>query len=499
MMKIKKLIKDLDFEKVVGSKEVEVSGICCNSQLVSPGNIFIAKQGLQVDGNRFVGDAIAAGAVAIVSDFYDPTLKGVTQLIHRQVSKIETILLQRYYENPSRELYMVGVTGTNGKTTTTALIKQLLEAVVFPGKHCGLIGTVEYVIGQMRYQATRTTPEVSQNYKMVREMCRQGCPAAIMEVTSHALCQGRVEGLDFDIALFTNLTVDHLDYHKTMDAYGEAKSHLFKQVGLDKQKKRIGSPRGIVNCDDPAWEKMASECTAPVLTFGIHHPADLMAEEIKYFVDKSSFILRFGEERVPCTLPLPGIYNIYNALGAILVGLSCGGSLQKLAEALPRLVQVSGRLERIENDLGLQIFVDYAHTPDALQNVLQLLSQFVTGQLITVFGCGGNRDQSKRKDMGAIAERYSSFCVLTSDNPREEDPAEICREVSKGFAHPERHKEILDRKEAILKALELANVGDIVLIAGKGHETYQTIGRQTRPFDDRAVAREGCERLVRNP
>ncbi|MBS0629721.1 MAG: UDP-N-acetylmuramoyl-L-alanyl-D-glutamate--2,6-diaminopimelate ligase [Verrucomicrobia bacterium] len=475
-MRIKRLIQQIADIEVKGSRETEINGLCSNSKLVAPGNLFIAKKGTKVDGAKFIPEAIAAGAVAILTDFYDPYL-GVVQLIHPDVSQIEAKLAAAYYQHPSSSLKMVGITGTNGKTTSSYLIKHLYDQL---GMMTGVIGTIEWVIGQCHFPATMTTPDVLTNHKLLREMVSAGCKAAVMEVTSHALSQNRVGEIDFDIALFTNLTQDHLDYHGDMESYRLAKEKLFS--GLSKEK------WAIFNSDDPT----AFQTVANVLTYGIEKPADLMAKDLRLSDKGIEFTACFKGEEAQCKSPLIGKFNVYNLLGAIGVGLCADQSLQQCVEALKSFKGVPGRLERVKNRLGLNILVDFAHTDDALKRVLETLQPLKKGKIITVFGCGGDRDKQKREKMGRVVCQLSDRAIVTSDNPRSEDPEAIIQQVLKGFNPDYAVETEVDRQKAIQKAIGQMGKEDILLIAGKGHEKQQIFAHKVIPFDDVEVARQCC-------
>lgn len=490
-MKIKKLIKDIPNIQVRGSKEIEVSGICSNSKLAAPGSLFIAKKGLIDDGVRYIEEAIRSGAVAVATDIYDPSLK-VTQLIHPKIASIEGALAATYYQFPSEQLYVVGLTGTNGKTTTSFLIKHFLDT--WEGS-CGLIGTIEYIIGKSRYLATRTTPDVVSNHKMLREMVLHGCSSAIMEVTSHALDQGRVNCIAFDLALFTNLTVDHLDYHGSIDNYLLAKNRLFRDLLQNSKKK---DKIAVVNNDSPYASKILEGCQAPVFSFGAIQKADLQASEIILNSAFTTFKLNYQGKTQNCKIPLVGRYNVYNCLGALSVGLAKGISLEKLVHSMEHLPSVPGRLESVKNHLGIKIYVDFAHTGDALANVLETLEEVKTGRIITVFGCGGDRDQNRRSQMAEAAETHSDLCIVTSDNPRSENPLSICNEIISHFKNRQKTYLECDREKAIALAIDLAKEEDIVLIAGKGHETYQIFAHKTIEFDDRKIATKICLEKEKN-
>ncbi len=491
-MKLKKLFKDIPFQVFKGSKEVEVTGVCSNSRLVSPGNLFIARKGRTDDGNRYILEAVSAGAAAVVTDIYDPTLKGIVQIIHPDVSSIEGSIAANYYQFPSSELFLVGITGTNGKTTTAFQVKHVLEHLGMP---CGLMGTIEHIIGSHRYKASRTTPDVATNHKLLREMVLQGLKGGVMEVTSHALDQGRVDFIEYDVAIFTNLSLDHLDYHQTMENYCIAKKKLFESFSIDKSKKKFAKT-AVVNVDNPWHKQIVEGCFANVITYGITNHADVLATDVHLTPECTHMRIKYLGQSIPCQIPLVGRFNVYNCLAAIAVGLSQGHSLEKLVEIMKTFPYVVGRMERVSNALGLKIYVDFAHSDDALCNVLECLKEVNKGRIITVFGCGGERDQTKRAKMGAVAEKMSDFTIVTSDNPRSEDPAAICKQIQQGFTHAHSHIVEIDRRAAILKAIEMAQPDDLILIAGKGHETQQIFAHKTVEFDDCKVAAQLCESLV---
>lgn len=495
-MKLKKLLKNLPEVVVKGSKEIEITGVCSSSKLVAPGNLFIARKGRTHDGNRFIHSAIASGAVAILTDIYDPTLRDKVQLIHPDPSSIEGALAASYYQKPSDELFMVAITGTNGKTTTAMYIKHLLDTLGIP---TGLIGTIEYIIGSHRYEAQRTTPDVCANHKLLREMVRAGCRAAVMEVTSHALDQGRVDHIIFDVAVFTNLTQDHLDYHLTMENYAKAKNLLFRSLPTTTVKNNELYPTAIINNDSP-WAKVISEgCQARILTYSISRPSDFQATNIRFSPEGTHFELAENRELGKFTSPMTGRFNLYNSLATLAVGVARGFSLQELQEPLARFHPVPGRLERVPNALGRCIYVDYAHTEDALRNVLSCLKEVTKGRLLNVFGCGGERDRLKRPHMAAVSEELADLTIVTTDNPRSETAESICAQILAGFSRPDSHRVELDRRSAIETAIKLMNPDDVLLIAGKGHETRQVFAHQTIDFDDRLVAAEVCHQLIAQP
>ncbi len=496
MMKLKKLVKDIPGCQVKGSKEVAITGVSANSKLIAPGNLFIARKGKTHDGGHYIQEAIQAGACAVVTDLFDPSLKHITQVIHPHVQAIEADLAATYYQFPSQELLLVGLTGTNGKTTTSFIVKNLLER--FMGS-CGLIGTIEYIVGAQRYRATHTTPDVVTNHKLLREMCLQGCQAAVMEVTSHALDQGRVANIDFDVALFTNLTIDHLDYHKSMEHYCQAKNRLFRQMGqIPGSKKR--AKWAVVNQDSEWTPAIVQGCQVPVLSYGMQQPADLFVTHLEFEQQATRAKVTYQGETVDCYWPFIGRFNAYNCLAALAVALTQGVSLEKIAYEMANLPPVRGRLEPVKNELGLKIYVDFAHSGDALKNVLQTLQEVKKqGRLIVVFGAGGDRDPNRRSLMAKACEQYADVCVITSDNPRSEDPYQICTEIAQNFTTSACYQLEVDRRLAIQKALEMADPNDIVLIAGKGHETYQIFAHQTVEFDDCQIAADLCAQLCIKP
>jgi UDP-N-acetylmuramoyl-L-alanyl-D-glutamate--2,6-diaminopimelate ligase len=404
-----------------------------------------------------------AGATVIATDLYDPFLS-LPQIIHPNIAEIEAKLAARYYGKPADDLLVVGVTGTKGKTTSSYLAKHLLDHL---GKPSGLIGTIETILGSHRFFSTHTTHDVITNQKWLKEMVLKGCKAAVLEVSSHGLDQGRVAEIDFDVGIFTNLYPDHLDYHPTLEAYADAKKKLFDQAR-----------HAILNADS-SWAAHMGRGD----TFGIEK-GELRAEEIALSQNGTAFTVR----GVRFASPLIGRFNIYNALGVIALGLHLKASLPEISAILRTFPGVPARLERIGN-----VFVDFAHTGEALENVLQTLKEIAGGRVIVVFGCGGNRDPQRRTGMGRAADKWADLAIVTSDNPRQEDPAEIARQITTAFAKPPLVE--LDRKKAIEQAIALAAPNDLVLIAGKGHERVQIFAHHQIPFDDLAVAKEALQNL----
>ena len=381
-MKLKDLIREWPTLKVIGSKQIEITGIASDSRTVAPGNLFIAKKGNLQSGLEFVAQAVEAGASAIVSPIYNPFLKQ-TQLIHEEPELLEAYLAARYYGRPSKDLLMFGVTGSKGKTTTTYLLRHLLQGI---GQPCGLLNTIEISIGKKYLPSLLTTHDAIWNQKLLREMVDSQCKAAVLEVSSHALAQRRVLEIDFDVAIFTNLYPDHLDYHKNLEAYALEKRKLFAMAKM-----------GIYNADSPWTPFMREDRNG--LTFGIQEPADIRAENISLLPGKAYFTV----QNHPFSISMMGRFNIANVLGAIAAGVYLGVPLDTLSSLLAEFPGVPGRLENVPNDLGISVFIDYAHTGEALENVLQTLREIASGKIIVVFGCGGGRDPGRRPAMGRAA------------------------------------------------------------------------------------------------
>ena len=420
-------------------------------------------------------------------------------LIHVNNSrKALGLMASQLYGNPSRHLKMVGVTGTNGKTTVTHLAKSLLEA---QGLQVGLLGTVGYVYGKEHRVASHTTPAPVQLQEMLSEMMRSGTDVGVLEVSSHALALDRVAGCEFDIVVFTNLTQDHLDFHQTMADYFQSKLHLFTDYVAGGQKS--GSKRALVNVDDPWASLILQQCPIPIWTFGIHAKADIQAEAIQLGMNGTQFVVTSPLGRMTITSQLVGEHNVSNMLAAIGIGLEMGMTPVRIEQALESVSNVPGRFERIQEGQDFTVIVDYAHTDDALQRLLDAAQTVKQGGVITVFGCGGDRDRGKRSKMGQVAVRNSDLVMVTSDNPRTEDPQAILSDIEKGIEAlpPEErcpYQTISDRAEAIQSAIEAATSGDLVLIAGKGHEDYQILGTQKVHFDDREEARKAIRQRMRS-
>ncbi|NGX28707.1 MAG: UDP-N-acetylmuramoyl-L-alanyl-D-glutamate--2,6-diaminopimelate ligase [Candidatus Anoxychlamydiales bacterium] len=483
-MKLKKLLKDIEYTEIKGFKDVEISGITADSKVVAPGNLFIARKGEKFDGAEFIYEAIEAGAIAVITDVFDPFLKDITQVICQNATESIPDIANNFYNNPSNDLFTIGITGTNGKTTTSYLIKHILDK---SHKKTGLIGSIEYILGEHKIVSKLTSPDSITLQKYLREMIISNCQSVCMEVSSHALKQNRVKNVDFDIAIFTNLTIDHLDYHISFENYKKAKKKLFDS--LDEKS------TSIVNIDDENYPDMIKDTKSKIFTFSLQKKADLYVSDIKFSLKGSYFTLYFKDKKTDVFTPLIGKYNIYNILAAISVGLIANIELEKIIFFIKNFKEVKGRLQKVENKKNLNIFVDFAHTDDALKNVLLTLREIKKGKIINVFGCGGNRDKSKRSLMAKASEKYADISIVTSDNPRDEDPEKIIDEVKSGFSKNSKFIIEKDRKKAIEKAISLANGQDIIIITGKGHETYQIFDRTTIEFDDAKIVKQICHIL----
>jgi UDP-N-acetylmuramoyl-L-alanyl-D-glutamate--2,6-diaminopimelate ligase len=470
--------------RVDGSRDVEVTALTHDSRQVVPGALFVAVPSVArgrlqdaAGGAHYILEAVERGAAAVITS-------GDLEVPRATMVRVEDPRLALadaaavFYGHPSLQLQTAGVTGTNGKTTVAFLLKHLLDTAERP---CGLIGTVRYVIGPRELPAARTTPEVDDVQHLLREMRDVNCRAAVMEVSSHALEQNRVRQVEFDAAIFTNLTQDHLDYHETMEAYFAAKERLFTQLAAQPRKRGTA----VINVDDRYGRRLIDEFGTRVntITYGQTPKAMFRATDLRTDLHGTQYSLHAGGKSFLVRLPLFGPFNVYNSLAALAAMKALGHDVRKSVAALKDAPQVPGRLEMVPGPKSFRVFVDYAHTPDALENVLRTLRALEPERLITVFGCGGDRDRAKRGPMGRAAEELSDWCVVTSDNPRREDPEAICGEIAAAL-RGHHHEVIVDRRAAIRRAVTMAAPGDIVLIAGKGHEDYQEFADRKVPFED---------------
>jgi len=490
MMTLDALLRDLPAARVTGSRQRPIAAVAYHSQAVRSGALFVAIAGRQHDGHAFVAEAVARGAAAVVVERPVDAPAGVAQVLVPDSRLALALLSCAFFRHPSRDLTLIGVTGTNGKGTTAYLLEAMLARA---GRPVGIIGTMGVKIGAQTTALERTTPEAADLQRILRQMADGGVRYAIMEVASHALVLHRVAGCQFRGAVFTNLTQDHLDFHQTLDAYRGAKRALFEMV----------DPAGVavVNADDPSGAVMAAATRARVVTYGTGARGDLRAEDIELHLDGTGFTVVAGLERRALRLRLHGRFNVYNALAATATARALDVPLDVIEWALAEFGGVPGRFEAVHEGQPFGVIVDYAHTPDGLENVLGAVRDFASGRTLAVFGCGGDRDRTKRPIMGRIAARLADVAIVTSDNPRSEEPQAIIEEILAGTGDqgPGTRRARIevepDRRRAIDRAIELARPGDVVVIAGKGHEPYQEINGVKHPFDDRVVAREALRNL----
>ena len=471
-MKLRELLKDIPVLECTADLETEITAICYDSRKAEPGCLFVAVTGFAADGNRFIPMALEKGAAAVV------TAKKPEQDIPYILVESDRLALAmlgcNFYGHPAKSMTMIGVTGTNGKTSSTLLLKQVLEKTL--GARVGLIGTMANMIGEKTIPTERTTPESLDLQALFARMRDGGCTHVIMEVSSHAITLERIGGVHFDVAAFTNLTEDHLDFHKTMDAYCDAKAELFRRCD-----------RAVINADDSYAGRILAAAACPVLTTSVTTKEGLHAENVELHAEGISFTAVYGEERASVKLPIPGRFTVYNALTVLGVACQLGISLSDCAEALKTAKGVKGRVEVVPTPgTPYSVLVDYAHTPDGLENVLRSVRDFCRGRLICVFGCGGDRDPLKRPIMGKIGVELSDIAVITSDNPRTEPPLAIIEDILKGVNQENGEYIVIeDRRRAIRYAMDIAEKNDIIVLAGKGHETYQDIGGQKHHLDER--------------
>jgi UDP-N-acetylmuramoyl-L-alanyl-D-glutamate--2,6-diaminopimelate ligase len=486
-MQLKTLAAAISPRQIIGPVDRVVESIAYDSRRVQRNGLFVALRGEKVDGHQFVEQAVEKGATVIVTE-HEVQAPRATCVVVENTRTALADLAATFYERPARRLKLAAVTGTNGKTTTTFLLKHICDKA---GLRCGLLGTVRYEIGDRVLPAVRTTPESLDVQELLSQMVNAGCKAAAMEVSSHALAQDRVRGIEWDVAVFTNLTQDHLDFHGTMENYFEAKAALF--TGLTEQNSKTNAT-AVINLDDRYGAQLVDRLDkkVPVITYGLGAQADFRASNYHAEFAGTSYQLDARGKSYLVRVPLIGRFNVANSMAALAAASSMGISLRDAILSLGRSPQVPGRLEAVPAKRQFQIFVDYAHTDDALLNVLKTLRELSPRRLIVVFGCGGDRDKQKRPLMARVADQNADFSIITSDNPRKEDPDAIIAEAEKGF-RSDRYEKITDRAEAIARAIELARPRDIILIAGKGHEAYQEFADHTIPFDDIQVARRALE------
>jgi len=481
-MKLAQLLAALPSAETKAGTQLNIKGLAYHSQQVKPGYLFVCIKGFNTDGHLYAQEAFEKGALALVVERWLEQIPRDKQILVSNSRRALALLAASFYDHPTKKLQLVGVTGTNGKTTTTFLVESIFKAA---GRKTGLIGTVEYRIGDQPLPVQRTTPESLDLQRLLYEMARDKVELVALEVSSHAIDLERVTGCQFSALVFTNLSQDHLDYHGNLENYFQVKSRLFRSP--DPQ----NSTRYLLNGDDPFGRELTKMVNGSFYLYGINSPADIRAREIKISPEGLFFEVSTPLGNLSLEMKLKGLFNVYNALAALGVGISLGLPLEVIKEGLEKMEGVPGRFESIDCGQDFSVIVDYAHTPESLRNVLETARSIAQGRLITVFGCGGNRDREKRPLMGEVAARLSDFSIITSDNPRQEDPITIIDQIEAGFKRGKtnsRYSKIPDRRDAIFQAIALARKGDIVIIAGKGHEKEQIFADKTVPFDDCEVA-----------
>ncbi|GHT52049.1 UDP-N-acetylmuramoyl-L-alanyl-D-glutamate--2,6-diaminopimelate ligase 1 [Endomicrobiia bacterium] len=493
-MKLKEILLDLSVENmiVLGNVDIHVSGVSYDSRTVGKDYVFFALPGHNTNGSKYIDEAVKRSASVIINTLKSDTIS-VTQIVVDDIFMFMSVFCAKFYNYPDRELNVIGITGTNGKTTITYMIESIFAN---SGIECGVTGTVNYRYKNKIIEAANTTPQSLDIYKIMREMVDNGIKHLAMEVSSHALSLGRVHGIDFDMAIFTNLTQDHLDFHKNMNSYFEAKSMLFRGLGAGTKRNK---KYAIINVDDKHGKKLSeTEVDAEIKLYSTveKNRADFKAENVEITGNGSKFDLIFNDDKAKISIKHIGLHNVYNALAALAASVCSGITFNKAVEGLGNSKQAPGRLESINaTDIGFDIIIDYAHTDDALKNVLQTIKKIKPKRIIAVFGCGGDRDRAKRPLMGKTAVEMSDFVFVTSDNPRTEDPNKIILDIEVGIkrVYKTNYKVVVSREEAIKEAVIMADKGDILLIAGKGHEGYQIIGSEKIHFNDIEVAKKYIE------
>lgn len=480
-MKLKELLTKIPYEIIQGSDEIEIPNISWDSKRVKANSLFICVRSKNVDRHNYASAAIDKGAAALIVDRSIESIpRHITVIKVENTRKAMAFIANTFYDEPSKGFNLIGITGTNGKTSVSFFIAKILE---YLGRKAGIIGTIENCIGDKILKTEKinpTTPDSMELQASFAEMVKEGVTDALVEVTSTALDKHRVDNCDFDIGIFTNLSQDHLDEHGTMENYKKAKMKLFKMCRL-----------GIINADDEVYDDIKKNASCDVITYGIESPADFMAKNIKYSENGITFTLNFCGSNKNVQLNTLGKFNVYNSLASIAACYFLGIPIDVILDALSNITGVRGRFESVPNTKGYSIIVDYAHSPDSLKNILTSVRELTEKKVIVVFGCGGNRDKTKRPIMGEISGKFSDFCIITSDNPRKENPNTIIEDIEKGMKKTQcSYEKIPDRKMAIFAALTKSQAGDIVIIAGKGHENYQILGEKIIHFDDVEVVKE---------
>ncbi len=494
MPRMTDLLKNIHGARVTGDIGVEVDGLTYDSRKVKPNYAFVCVEGYKTDGHKYVQSAIENGATVVVAQKPVQVPPEVTVVNVDDTREALALLGAAFYGYPSDKLNIIGVTGTNGKTTTTHIIEVILNKA---GNQVGLIGTIKNKIIDREFPVTNTTPESLDLQALLAQMVDAGVNYVVMEVSSHALELNRVAGVEYDQAIFTNITRDHLDFHGTMEKYLTAKQKIFINLGKNSRKSR--NKYGIINIDDLKGQEVLTVSGGKKYTYGIQSKADIRAEDIDLRAEGVRFTVVTPVGSIDLKLKITGMFNVYNCLAAVASAVAEEIPLSQIKEAMEEMEGVPGRFEAVDLGQPFSVLVDYAHTPDGLENVLKAAREFTRGRLLTVFGCGGDRDRTKRPIMGEVGATLSDFCILTSDNPRSEKPEDILTEIETGVkpvTNRENYTVITDRAEAINFAITMAQAGDVVVIAGKGHETYQIVGDAILSFDDREVARQAIRKTV---
>jgi len=481
-MLLRELLEKADTIKIAADLDSVIGGVCYDTRKLKAGDLFVAIKGFESDGHSFIGEAAEKGAVCVICekppDCYIPYI-----LVGNSREALASISAA-WFGYPASQLKIIGVTGTNGKTTVTNLIKHAIEACA--GGHVALMGTNRNMIGSKEYLTERTTPESYELHEFLTKAVEEGCDYAVMEVSSHALILSRVYGIDFEIGVFTNLTADHLDFHSSMEDYARAKAILFKHSRI-----------ALINSDDSYMEAMLRSATGKAYTYAINNvSADFIAKNIKLHADRVDFCALTVGQLSRVELPIPGMFSVYNGLAAISAAVLSGAGLDCAATVMQSCERIKGRAEIVPGANSFTVMIDYAHTPDALENIINAARDCTTGRIVTLFGCGGDRDKTKRPKMGEIAQKLSNYIIITSDNPRTEEPGAIIDDIISGIDISKKNFTVIEnRREAINWSLENACLEDVIILAGKGHETYQIIGKEKRHFDEREVVAEYFDKL----
>lgn len=485
-MKVSKLIQNLEYITLQGNTDIEVKGLSIDSRKVKPYYMYCAIKGFNIDGHKFIYNAIDSGASLILcEDDIKQYSDNVVILKVQNTRKALSIIAKNFYDNPTEKMKLIGVTGTNGKTSTTYFMESVLKEY---NKSVGVIGTIEIRANGEKIDfdfATSTTPDTVELYDLFNNMIEKNIENVVMEVSSHALELNKVDGCKFKIGIFTNLTQDHLDLHKSMENYCKAKSKLFEMCDV-----------GIINADDTFADKVIEGSKCKIFRYSIDKESDLKATNIEYFMDKVKFDVNIDGKVENFVLNIPGKFSVYNALSVIGASLMEGIPVQVIKAGILKIKGVPGRIQTIPNDRNFNVIVDYAHSPDGLDNIIRSVREFTKGRVITIFGCGGDRDRKKRPIMGEISAKLSDYTIITSDNPRSEIPESIIDEIEKGIEiYTKSYEKITSRREAIFKGIKMAKENDTIIIAGKGHENYEIFADKVIHFDDAEVAKEALEDL----